>query len=339
MWRKETKPKCCEEHESLPKQMQCFWPEVCEELQKLKCRHVKRFVKRKRLMKLAVPLRSMKVNRFVRTCPCKLEKSIEISRLDERKHTRTEQLAYPKARQLLLFKEEARTLFDPFRNANLNRLIRKSLFSMYSRLANVQPPKRKKVIPKWDLKEWAHHTIKLNKLAKPKKPKKIPKEPSKRMPLKSMKRFKYLAEPKKHELLEKPEWTLTDVMYRYKASQRLISLSRPVKFDETKFIRPLPEPIPESVLKAVATARTKSLAHPTSRGTKSALADIKENPFSVSPLAIKYKATKRIKDLAEPREYENKHIRDNPYSISPAALKAKASPRTISLAKPKVRSS
>lgn len=71
------------------------------------------------------------------------------------------------------------------------------------------------------------------------------------MPLKSMKRFKYLAEPKKHELLEKPEWTLTDVMYRYKASQRLISLSRPVKFDETKFIRPVPEPIPESVLKAV----------------------------------------------------------------------------------------
>lgn len=34
----------------------------------------------------------------------------------------------------------------------------------------------RKVIPKWDHKEWAHHTIKLNKLAKPKKPKKIPKE-------------------------------------------------------------------------------------------------------------------------------------------------------------------
>uniref|UniRef100_A0A1B0A245 Testicular haploid expressed protein n=1 Tax=Glossina pallidipes TaxID=7398 RepID=A0A1B0A245_GLOPL len=337
MWRKETKPKCCEEHEPLPKQVQCFWPEVCNELQKLKCRHVKRFVKRKRLMKLAIPLKSMKVGRFVPTCPCKLEKSIEISRLDERKHTRTEQLAYPKARHLLLFKEEARTLFDPFRNANLNRLIRKSLFSVYSRLANVQPPKRKKVIHKWDRKEWAYHTVKLNKLAKPKKPKKIPKEPSKRMPLKSMKRFKYLAEPKKYELLEKPEWTLTDAMYRYKASQRLVKLSQPVKFDATKFIRPIPEPIPENVLKAVATARTKSLAHPTSRGTKSALADVKENPFSVSPLAIKYRATKRIKDLAEPREYENKHIRDNPYLISPAALTAKASPRTISLAKPKVR--
>uniref|UniRef100_A0A1A9UWZ7 Uncharacterized protein n=1 Tax=Glossina austeni TaxID=7395 RepID=A0A1A9UWZ7_GLOAU len=336
MWRKETKPKCCEEHEPLPKQVQCFWPEVCEELQKLKCRHVKRFVKRKRLMKLAIPLKSVNRDRFVPTCPCKLEKSIEILRLDERKHTRTEQLAYPKARQLLLFKEQARTLFDPFRNANLNRLIRKSLFSLYSRLANVQPPKRRKVIPKWDRKEWAHHTAKLNKLAKPKKPKKIPKEPSKRMPLKNMKRFKYLAEPRKYEVLEKPEWTITDVMYRYKASERLINLSQPVKFDETKFIRPMPAPIPANVLKAVASARIKSLASPTSRGAKSAPADIKENPFSVSPLAIKYRATKRIKELAEPKEYENNHIRDNPFLISPDALKAKASPRTINLAKPKM---
>ncbi|KAI9584490.1 uncharacterized protein LOC119634513 [Glossina fuscipes] len=338
MWRKETKPECCDEHESLPKRMHCFWPEVCKELQKLKCRHVQRFVKCKRLMKLAIPLKSMKVGRFVPTCPCKLEKSIEISRLDERKHTRTEQLAYPKARQLLLFKEEAYNLFDPFRNANYNRLIRKSLFSMYSRLANVQPPQKRKIIPKWDRKEWARHTAKLNKLAKPKKPKKIPREPSKRMPLKSMKRFKYLAEPKKHELLEKPEWTITDVMYRYKASKRLIDLSQPVQFDEARFIRPVPEPIPANVLKAVATARTRALAQPTSRGAKSAAADVKENPFSVSPLAIKYKASKRIKELAEPREYENKHIRDNPYFISPAALKAKASPRTINLAKPKVRS-
>uniref|UniRef100_A0A1A9W3T7 Testicular haploid expressed protein n=1 Tax=Glossina brevipalpis TaxID=37001 RepID=A0A1A9W3T7_9MUSC len=335
MWRKETKAECCEEHEPLSKQVKCFWPEVCDDLRKLRCRHVQRFIKRKRLMKLAIPLK--KLGRFVPTCPCKLKKSIEIVRLDERAHTRTEQLAYPKARHLLLFKKEVRTLFDPSRNANLNRLTRKSLFSLYSRLANVQPPKKKKIIPKWDRKEWAFHTAKLNKLAKPKKPQKVPREPSKRMPLKSMRRYKFLAEPKKHELLEKPDWTFTDI--KYKPSERLIKLAQPVKFDESKFIREIPEPIPENVLKAKATQRIRSLSQPTKRTAKSAPADVKENPFSVSPLAMKYKATKRIKELAEPREYENKHIRENPYLIPPAALKAKASPRTINLSKPKVRTS
>lgn len=64
-------------------------------------------------------------------------------------------------------------------------------------------------------------------------------------------------------------------------------------------------------------------------------AELRENPFAISPNALKAKASKRTNDLAEPKEYENKHIREDPYAISPAALKAKAKPRTIELAKPK----
>lgn len=57
----------------------------------------------------------------------------------------------------------------------------------------------------------------------------------------------------------------------------------------------------------------------------------------VSPNALKTKASKRTAELAEPKEYENKHIREDPYAISKAALNCKAKPRTCELAKPRKR--
>lgn len=82
-----------------------------------------------------------------------------------------------------------------------------------------------------------------------------------------------------------------------------------------------------------ATKRIKEIATPREKGVGES--DLKENPFSISPNALKARTTARIKELAEPKEYENAHIRENPFAISPAALKAKASPRIIELAKPK----
>lgn len=87
-----------------------------------------------------------------------------------------------------------------------------------------------------------------------------------------------------------------------------------------------------------ASKRTNELAQPNARRTaKSAPSDVKENAFAISPLALKHKASKRTTELAEPKEYENKHIREDPYKISPKALKATAKPRTIELAEPKKR--
>lgn len=83
----------------------------------------------------------------------------------------------------------------------------------------------------------------------------------------------------------------------------------------------------------LATKRTQELATAREKGVGES--DLKENPFSISPNALKARPTARIKELAEPKEYENTHIRENPFAISPAALKAKASPRIIELAKPK----
>lgn len=71
------------------------------------------------------------------------------------------------------------------------------------------------------------------------------------------------------------------------------------------------------------------------RDVNAGAGDPGDDPFAISPNAMKYKPSKRIKELAEPKEFENTHIRENPFAISPAALKAKASPRLIELAKPK----
>lgn len=87
----------------------------------------------------------------------------------------------------------------------------------------------------------------------------------------------------------------------------------------------------------VASQRIAELAKPNVRQAQSGPSDVRENPFAVSPNALKTKASKRTEELAEPREYENAHIREDPYAISKAALKAKAKPRTIKLAQPKNR--
>lgn len=141
MWLKEAQAECCEISEPLPSHTECFVPEVCEELSQLQCLHDQQFIRRRRIWELAKPTR--RVPRFTPFCPCKLKKPIEIIHLDKREHTRTEQLAYPTVRRLMLFKKDVERLFDPYRLVNLNRILRKSLLSVYSRLANIQPPQEK----------------------------------------------------------------------------------------------------------------------------------------------------------------------------------------------------
>ncbi|XP_065371965.1 uncharacterized protein Theg isoform X2 [Calliphora vicina] len=333
---KEIKPECCIEHEPLPADIECLTPDICQELGRLYYLHRQSFVKNRRIMELAKSKPINRVHRFVNRCPCYLKKSIEIIRLDQRANTRTEQLAFPRTRHLLLLKEQIRSLFPATRIFNLNRLIRKSLFSLYSRLANVQPPLEIKPIPKWDSSEWEKHTKILRKLARHKVALSAPAVPVKRMPLSQMKRYKYLAKPKKSYLIEKADWVFTLEMRTHKTSERTKSLAKPVIRDTTMLYQELPIKIPFGVLKHKASKRTLELAEPNARRTaQSAPSDLKENPFGISPNALKTKASKRTKELAEPKEYENKHIRDDPYAISKAALNAKAKPRTIELAQPK----
>ncbi|XP_073815004.1 uncharacterized protein [Musca autumnalis] len=336
MWLKESSPQCCEIHEKLPNDIKCFLPDLCKELEYMQCLHRQSFINSPRIMSLARPKSFKRTPRFVPICACKLKKPVEMVHLDQRENTRTDQLSYPKARKLLVFKEEIKKRFPPDRIMNLNRLIRKSLLSLYSRLANVQPPEEKKPINKWDRAEWAKHLKRLRKLARPKIPKAPPRIPNKRMPLKRMRRYKFLSKPLKRKVEDKPDWTLTYEMKKFQASDRLKDLAKPMIRDTSMLYQELPIKIPQTALKYKASKRTKDLSQPSAnRTTQLVSPELRENPFAISPNALKAKASKRTAELAEPKEYENKHIRDNPFAISPAALKAKAKPRTIELAKPK----
>ncbi|XP_053945901.1 testicular haploid expressed gene protein-like [Anastrepha ludens] len=326
--------KCCPKFDNLPKNMSCFLPDISKSWQRLMGRHKYIFTKRKRLLKIAQGTRPIR-RKFVPQCPCKYKKPIEFVR-ETPMRTRTEQLALPAVRKLLLFKNRIKELFEPLRVVGINRLIRLSLFSVYSRLNNIQPPEKKIPIHKWDDAEWKKHTKYLKKLAKPKKEPKQPKLPVKKMKLQNMKRFHTLAFPKTHEEPTKGPWTLTPGMKSYEPSERIRKISQPRMYDESALIQNFPIPVSPAALAYKATTRTQELATARVKGVGES--DLKENPFSISPNALKARTTARIKELAEPKEYENAHIRENPFAISPAALKAKASPRIIELAQPKGKS-
>uniref|UniRef100_A0A1A9UX00 Uncharacterized protein n=1 Tax=Glossina austeni TaxID=7395 RepID=A0A1A9UX00_GLOAU len=63
--------------------------------------------------------------------------------------------------------------------------------------------------------------------------------------------------------------------------------------------------------------------------------DAKKSPFTISAKALRAKASKRIRKLAQPKKFEIEHVRRDPYEISKAALKAKPKKRIIELAQPK----
>ncbi|CAD6994252.1 unnamed protein product [Ceratitis capitata] len=165
--------KCCPTFDHLPENMNCFLPDISNSWQRLLERHKHMFTRRKRLLKIAQHNRPIR-GRFIPKCPCKYKKPIEFVR-ETPTRTRTEQLALPAVRKLLLFKEDVKELFEPLRTFTINRLIRLSLLSVYSRLSNIQPPQKKVPVHKWDDAEWKKHIKYLKRLAKPKKEPKQPK--------------------------------------------------------------------------------------------------------------------------------------------------------------------
>lgn len=141
MWLKEASAECCNEFSNMSKNNDCYLKDICQEIEELMEKHKHAFVNRPRLMQMAIPLRRKKL--FQPICACPFKRSIELVHLDQRENTRTAQLAYPTVRRLLLFRTRALRLFPRERILKLNRLIRKSLFSMYSRLSNAQPPQER----------------------------------------------------------------------------------------------------------------------------------------------------------------------------------------------------
>ncbi|XP_017073444.1 uncharacterized protein LOC108109456 [Drosophila eugracilis] len=327
------RPDCCPIRDPIPYDAECFVKDIGKELNQLMRRHKRMFVKRRRLMEMAIPVR--RYCRYVPKCACLFPKSIEMVRpCDAQSHTRTEQLALPTVRRLLQRRRTAILAGDSIGESILNRWLRYSYLSLYSRLANTQPlvkPKKKK---KKTEKQLARHEKYIEKLAEPKKTPKPPKL-ERGAGEYDHARLKQLASPKAYLEEIKPKWELTSQLKDYKASKRIKQISQPV-VRENVHINETPEKVSPNALRYKPSARIKEMSEPlTSRDANQGLTDVKENPFGIAPNALKYKPSTRIKELAEPKEFENTHIRENPFAISPAALKAKASPRLIELAKPK----
>ncbi|KAH8383800.1 hypothetical protein KR009_010590 [Drosophila setifemur] len=327
------RPDCCIIRDKIPYDAECFSQDISRDLEKLMRRHDRMFVKRRRLMEMAVPLR--RTCRFLPRCSCPFSKTIEMVRpCDAESHTRTEQLALPLVRRLLQRRRLAIAEEDEVGEAILNRWLRYSYMSLYSRLANIQPltkPAKKK---KKTEKQKLRHEKYIEKLSKPRK---VP-EPEKGDKVAKQSnpdRLKKLATPRNFLVEAKLPWELTPEMKHYKASKRIKQISAPIE-RENVHINENPEKVSPNALRYKPSPRIKEMSEPpAARDANQGAADVKENPFAISPNALKYKPSTRIKELAEPREFENTHIRENAFAISPAALKAKASPRLIELAKPK----
>ncbi|XP_055849951.1 uncharacterized protein LOC129914637 [Episyrphus balteatus] len=247
--------------------------------------------------------------------------------------TRTEQLAYPRVRKILPIREDFKDVLGAGRVQVLSRTMRKSLFSLYSRLANCQPPEEKMIIEKWTKKEWAVHRRYLSKLAQPKKIFKPLKAVHMWKDISIMDRFKYLCKPKDRSEHIVPKWELTSGLKKYKPTPIIINLSKPKETNENLFHQTLPIKINPGALQYKATDRILQLATRAEKRTGESI--LKENPFSVAPNALKAKPSDRVVELSQPKEYEEGHVRQNPFMISPAALKAKPTTRIIELSQPK----
>lgn len=118
----------------------CMKPEVCENYIYLKKR-LRRMQPKTRIQKLALPKWKNSCKKVAKR-KCK-GFHIDIERFypDRVVGTRTEQLAYVSTRKLNEFKRNWNHLFGWRRIGSINRHIRNSLFSMYSRINNVQAPK------------------------------------------------------------------------------------------------------------------------------------------------------------------------------------------------------
>ncbi|KAL5285074.1 hypothetical protein ACFFRR_007050 [Megaselia abdita] len=309
----------------------CMRPEICDNYIFLRKR-MRRMQPNKHIRNLAIP--RYKTTLKVAKPKCrKFRIDIEKYYPDRVVGTRTEQLAFVSTKKLNEFKETWGHLFPWRRIASINRHFRKSLFSMYSRLYNVQaprPPERKLA---WSKEDWEAHAPLIKKLAAPKRELKVPPPPRRCKPLSAFRRMNKLATPKKYPPEEPVEWKFTPEMKNYVPSKRVKAIALPKDVAEDIHYRELPIKIPKSALKYKPSARTKALS--TAQEKKGAVSDLKDDPFSISKNALKAKPSARTKELAEPKEYEE--IKERSQVISPAALKAKASPRIIELAKEKHR--
>uniref|UniRef100_A0A1Q3G5D5 Testicular haploid n=1 Tax=Culex tarsalis TaxID=7177 RepID=A0A1Q3G5D5_CULTA len=225
--------------------------------------------------------------------------------------TRIQQLSIPKVRKLVAAREEYQRFINRCWYDRFSKRIKRSMFTVYSRLANVQlpevgPPKTAKMTPE----QWARHQEWLALRAKHKVAKVRKVKPRKRAPLDVlMDRIGDLALPrsegKKFNRKLLVYYAVKPGALKAIASTRLLELCVPLE-RRRRAKGPIVEKagLPEEVLKAVASERVIELSKP--KVYKNVKNEYRENPFTVEKRALKAKASDRILELAKPKPDHSK---------------------------------
>lgn len=136
----------------------------------LKMKRARRFrCKSKRIINLAQP--QYLTEKYSEQILPQKKTSVEIVRAhEEQTPVRINLLAYPKVRKLISSREAYKGVVDKQWYGRFEDLIKRSMFTMYSRLANVQLPEKSQR-NKWTKADWQRHCEWLKKRALPKREK------------------------------------------------------------------------------------------------------------------------------------------------------------------------
>lgn len=103
-------------------------------------RRPKKYHCNKRIKRLAVP--KSYTSKYCTESPAQTSKVEVIRAYEEQTPVRIKLLAYPKVRKLISSRDQYREIVDAAWHKRFDVLIKKSMFTLYSRLANVQYPER-----------------------------------------------------------------------------------------------------------------------------------------------------------------------------------------------------
>ncbi|XP_053677737.1 uncharacterized protein LOC128727819 [Anopheles nili] len=218
---------------------------------------------------------------------------------------RIQQLALPHVRKLVAAQQEYRRFIARRQQDQLEKRIKKSIFTVYSRLANVQLPavdKLKGMSPE----EWQKHQDWLARNAQSKQAPSPVQQRRDRKPLAELiNRIESLSEPrnarKKYTGQEKQGPAAKPAAMKALPSEHVTKLAEPLeRRRRAKGVVVEDTHLPENVLKAVASSRVAELA--VAKSYRNVANEYRDKPFTVEPNALKAKASDRILELAKPKK-------------------------------------
>ncbi|KAL9894253.1 uncharacterized protein ACN2A1_008971 isoform 1-T2 [Glossina fuscipes fuscipes] len=336
----------------------CIWNDIACSYATLLEKHIKSLTRRQRLWHLAKPREyTPKFGQYQKPFFEALQHpktTIIRTYENERESTRTIHLAYPKVSRLSILKHHTSySSFVPQRKENVDRLIKKSLLSLYSHLSKAKLPPEQKTqivqnieenlkyveglaIPKKDhseiVKDRPPPSTKKRRL-RFRKPPLVEFNRPKKEQKPHVKRIDTLSRPKMHYTAEQKEWQLTPALKKYTPSSRLKNMAQPKNLLMYYRSQSVEKRIARTALRYEATDRIKQLAK--SKRHYNRKHDGLKSSSAISPNALKAIATERTIRLAKPKIIIDMNAKSEPFKVRRRALRAHANEYIRNLAIPK----